>query len=272
MDSGQPIKGGKNKKKNQGGDPGQSAGSAVQGQQQQKAAKQGGGGGKYKQKQLLKQQQLEQQQQQQQIEEVTEILLPSTSPDNVPLEKSLASVKLDAGSTSRQVLIRPKAHGVAGTAVRLEVNYLTVALDKLPPKAYHYDVDIQKPASRKWQRACFARFCEEKLPPKQLVAFDGHKNAYTVQPLDVDRLARGAEVVVPLDNRERRFTVSVKLANVVDLRCLKSGTEQNTAKPLVPYLTVMRNLSGSSDRATLLHRNGLMLARIMSCGTDCTSR
>lgn len=230
MDSGQPMKGGKNKKKNQGGDPGPSAGSAVQGQQQQKAAKQGGGGGKYKQKQLLKQQQLEQQQQQQQIEEVTEILLPSTSTDNVPLEKSLASVKLDERSTSRQVLIRPKAHGVAGTAVRLEVNYLTVALDKLPPKAYHYDVDIQKPASRKWQRACFARFCEEKLPPKQLVAFDGHKNAYTVQPLDVDRLAGGAEVVVPLDNRERRFTVSVKLANVVDLRCLKSGTEQNMAK------------------------------------------
>lgn len=236
MDSGQPSKGGKNKKKFQGGGSGpsgQSAGSAPQGQQLQPKTKQGqgGGGGKYKQKQLQKQQQLVQQQQQLQIqEEGTQILLPSTG--DAPLEESLASVKLDEGTTSastRHVLLRPKAHGVAGQAVRLEVNYLAVALDKLPPKAYHYDVDIQKPASRKWQRACFARFCAEKLP-NALVAFDGNKNAYTVKPLDEGRFGGGVEVAVTLDNRERRFTVSVKLANVVDLRCLKSGTEQNLAK------------------------------------------
>lgn len=238
MDSGQSTKGGKNKKKFQGGGPGpsgQPARPAGQGQpQQQKAAKQGqgGGGGKYKQKQLQKQQQLVQQQQQLQVqEEGTQILLPSTG-TAAPLEETLASVKLDEGTTSastRQVLLRPKAHGIAGQAVRLEVNYLAVGLDKLPPKAYHYDVDIQKPASRKWQRACFTRFCAEKLP-NVLVAFDGNKNAYTVHPLDEGRFGHGVEVVVTLDNRERRFTLSVKLANVVDLRCLKSGTEQNLAK------------------------------------------
>lgn len=222
MDSGQPSKSGKNKKKFQGGGPGlsgQSAGPAAQGQQLQPKAKQGG---KYKQKQLQKQQQLVQQQQQLQTqEEGTQILLPSTG--DAPLEESLASVKLDEGTSSastRQVLLRPKAHGVAGQAVRLEVNYLAVALDKLPPKAYHYDVDIQKPASRKWQRACFARFCAEKLP-NVLVAFDGNKNAYTVKPLDEGRFGGGVEVAVTLDNRERRFTVRVKLANEVDLRCLK---------------------------------------------------
>uniref|UniRef100_A0A8D8BGL8 Protein argonaute-2 n=1 Tax=Culex pipiens TaxID=7175 RepID=A0A8D8BGL8_CULPI len=242
MESAKPKGNHRGKKKPQSGDQdvpegtsGQTAG-PPQGQQQKQQKSGQGGGGKYKQKQLLKQQQ--QQDLQQQTGEGTQILLPTTSnaptPPSQPIEKSLAKVKLD--------LVRPKNYGVAGTPVKLEVNYLALNLDKLPAKAYHYDVDIQPAASRKWQRACFSRFRAEALP-NRLIAYDGHKNAYTMQPMDpMDKVG----VAVSLDNRERRFTVRMKLAKVVDLRSLKGGNEHNQA-PAKQCLEVVFGTASDRD-------------------------
>lgn len=130
-------------------------------------------------------------------------------------------MKIDKGSGKsalRQVLIRPGAHGRRGKVTKLEVNYIPLMLEKMVSTAYHYDVDIQPMASRKWQRAAFKRFEVEALAG-QPIAFDGNKNAYTAKKLKLDHYKK--EVVAREDNRDRKFTITMKEAAVVDLQCLK---------------------------------------------------
>lgn len=134
----------------------------------------------------------------------------------------------------RQVLIRAGAHGGRGKPIKLEVNYIPLLLDKLVATAYHYDVDIQPMASRKWQRAAFKQFEIEALAG-QPIAFDGNKNAYTAKKLKLDHYKK--EVVTREDNRDRKFTVTMKEAAVVDLQCLKSymqggNANANLVKPM----------------------------------------
>lgn len=146
-------------------------------------------------------------------------------------------MKIDKGSGKsalRQVLIRPGAHGKRGKITKFEVNYIPLLLDKMVSTAYHYDVDIQPMASRKWQRAAFKRFEIEALAG-QPIAFDGNKNAYTAKKLNLEHYKK--EVVAREDNRDRKFTVTMKEAAVVDLQCLKSYMQAgsgnaNLVKPM----------------------------------------
>lgn len=146
-------------------------------------------------------------------------------------------MKIEKGSgrtNLRQVLIRSGAHGTRGRPVRLEVNYVPLLLDKLVKTAYHYDVDIQPPTSRKWQRAAFKRFEIEALAG-QAIAFDGNKNAYTAKKLNLDHYKK--EVVAREDNRDRKFTITMKEAACVDMLCLKSYMQAgsgnaNLVKPM----------------------------------------
>lgn len=146
-------------------------------------------------------------------------------------------MKIDKGngrSALRQVLIRPGAHGKRGKPIKFEVNYIPLLLEKMVSTAYHYDVDIQPMASRKWQRAAFKRFEIEALAG-QPIAFDGNKNAYTAKKLKLDHYKK--EVVVREDNRDRKFTITMKEAAVVDLQCLKSYMQAgsgnaNLVKPM----------------------------------------
>lgn len=134
----------------------------------------------------------------------------------------------------RQVLIRAGAHGSRGKPIKMEVNYIPLLLDKMVSTAYHYDVDIQPMASRKWQRAAFKQFEVEALAG-QPIAFDGNKNAYTAKKMKLDHYKK--EVVVREDNRDRKFTITMKEAAVVDLQCLKSymqagNANANLVKPM----------------------------------------
>lgn len=146
-------------------------------------------------------------------------------------------MKIDKGSGKsalRQVLIRSGAHGKRGKVTKLEVNYIPLMLEKMVSTAYHYDVDIQPMASRKWQRAAFKRFEVEALAG-QPIAFDGNKNAYTAKKLKLDHYKK--EVVAREDNRDRKFTVTMKEAAVVDLQCLKNYMQAgsgnaNLVKPM----------------------------------------
>lgn len=117
------------------------------------------------------------------------------------------------------VLMRANAHGTRGKPIRLEVNYIQLLIDRLIPTAYHYDVDIQPPASRKWQRLAFSEFNKQVFPTYGF-AFDGHKNAYAARRLKQDHYEQ--EVKVCGDGRERKFKVAMKEAAVLDMTCLKT--------------------------------------------------
>ncbi|XP_062557974.1 protein argonaute-2 isoform X2 [Armigeres subalbatus] len=131
------------------------------------------------------------------------------------------------------VLVRANAHGTRGKMIKVEVNYIQLFVDRLIPTAYHYDVDIQPPASRKWQRLAFSEFCREMFPNHGL-AFDGHKNAYSARRLKADHYEK--EIKVRGDGRDRKFTVAMKEAAVLDMSCLKTymtnGNGTNLDKPM----------------------------------------
>ena len=115
--------------------------------------------------------------------------------------------------------MRPNAHGTRGKPIKVEVNYIQLLLDRLIPTAYHYDVDIQPPASRKWQRLAFGEFTRQMFPDHGF-AFDGHKNAYAARRLQSD--VHEQEVKVRADGRDRKFKVAMKEAAVLDMSCLKT--------------------------------------------------
>ncbi|XP_055531383.1 protein argonaute-2 isoform X2 [Wyeomyia smithii] len=133
-------------------------------------------------------------------------------------------------SSLMQVLERPNAYGKQGTRIRLEVNYIELLVEKLTGTAYHYDVDIKPPASRKWQRAAFQAFAREVFPGFNF-AFDGNKNAYSAKRVESDFYEN--EVKVKEDGRERKFTVAMKEAAVLDMSSLKSYLKSNNyTKPM----------------------------------------
>lgn len=139
------------------------------------------------------------------------------------VEEDFSKIKIDKqkihSSALLPVLMRPNAHGTRGRAIKVEVNYIQLLLERLIPTAYHYDVDIQPAASRKWQRLAFSEFTKQMFPNHGF-AFDGHKNAYAARRLQADVYEQ--EVKVRDEGRERRFKVAMKEAAVLDMTCLKT--------------------------------------------------
>nr|XP_029716851.1 protein argonaute-2-like isoform X1 [Aedes albopictus] len=139
------------------------------------------------------------------------------------VEEDFSKIKIEKqkihSSSLLPVLMRPNAHGTRGKPIKVEVNYIQLLLDRLIPTAYHYDVDIQPPASRKWQRLAFGEFTRQMFPDHGF-AFDGHKNAYAARRLQSD--VHEQEVKVRADGRDRKFKVAMKEAAVLDMSCLKT--------------------------------------------------
>ncbi|XP_058827785.1 protein argonaute-2 [Topomyia yanbarensis] len=198
----------------------------------------------YKQRQLLKQQQQPQPVQtpsQEPAKQPSHASTPSShgsSPSHAAALQQVAedfsSMKIDKqkiqSSNLLQVLIRPNAYGTRGKKFSVEVNYVQLLIDRLIGSAYHYDVDIKPPASRKWQRAAFAAFASQLFKGYNF-GFDGHKNAYSAKRLKADHYEQ--EVKVLEDGRERKFTVTMKEAAVVDMTCLKNYMNNGSlAKPM----------------------------------------
>lgn len=139
------------------------------------------------------------------------------------IEDDLSRIKIDKQKLSSSgllpVLMRPNMHGTRGKPIQIEVNYIQLMLERIIPTAYHYDVDVKPPASRKWQRLAFAEFTKQMFK-NHAFAYDGHKNAYTARRLKTDHHEQ--EVKVRSDGRDRKFTVAMKEAAVLDMSCLKT--------------------------------------------------
>ncbi|XP_053689411.1 protein argonaute-2 isoform X2 [Sabethes cyaneus] len=150
------------------------------------------------------------------------------------VEEDFSSMKIDKQkihmSHRMQVLERANAFGTRGKPIKFEVNYIQLFVNNLINVAYHYDVEIKPPASRKWQRAAFAAFSREVFPGHNF-AFDGNKNAYSAKRLKADYYEN--VVTTREDNRDRKFTVTMKEAAVVDIGCLKNYQNSNNfTKPM----------------------------------------
>lgn len=183
-------------------------------------------------KQSYKQKQQQRQQQQPQKPPQTHDPSPthsshSSSPAHAAaleqIEDDFNRIKIDKqkihSSSLLPVLMRQNAHGTRGRPIQVEVNYIQLLLDGIIPTAYHYDVDIKPPASRKWQRLAFGEFSKQ-LFPNHAFAFDGNKTAYTARRLKADHYEQ--EIKVRSDGRDRKFTIAMKEAAVLDMKCLKT--------------------------------------------------
>ncbi|XP_068154960.1 protein argonaute-2 [Drosophila tropicalis] len=120
---------------------------------------------------------------------------------------------LPAGSIKR---------GTIGTPGQVAVNYLNVDMEKMPAKAYHYDVKITPERPKKFFRDAFEQFRIAHLG-NVAVAFDGRASCFSVDKLET--AANGADVqVADRNGRTLNYNVQIKstASKQVDLNSLRS--------------------------------------------------
>jgi eukaryotic translation initiation factor 2C len=112
--------------------------------------------------------------------------------------------------------------GTRGRRIKVEVNYLKLALEKLVNTAYHYDVTFEPDKPKKFLQSALDRF-QQKNFPKTGFAFDGRKNAYTSKVLQMKAQEFSDTVTVTCGDtgREKSFKITIKKVNDIDLLPLK---------------------------------------------------
>lgn len=151
--------------------------------------------------------------------------------------------------------------GTRGRPCKLEVNYIQLLINKLIPTAYHYDVEFHPDASKKmWPRA-LSTFMATHFPRVHF-AFDGRKNFYTNQKLQIEGSFQ-EEVTAVLGDRSRPFKVKIQFATLVDLSVLSNyqhPSNQHNDKPsqaiqcLDVILRTAFNAFTNDNRATSVGR------------------
>lgn len=94
----------------------------------------------------------------------------------------------------------------------IDVNYLEVSLKNVPNYIYHYDLTIEPERPKKLLRLAFSEFKRENFDGITII-FDGRKNAFSVQPLKLDKLKEEIMIIHPETEKERKYTVSIQEAN-----------------------------------------------------------
>lgn len=114
--------------------------------------------------------------------------------------------------------------GTRGIKCNLEVNYLQILVDKLIPKAFHYDVEFIPDIPKKMLSKALDKFMSTYFKGVHF-AFDGRKNFYTNQLLKVKGVILDGsfeqEVEAVLGDRTKMFKVKVKFATEVDMSVLR---------------------------------------------------
>lgn len=114
--------------------------------------------------------------------------------------------------------------GTRGRKCKLEVNYLQIVVNKLIPKAIHYDVEFTPDLPKKMLPKALDKFMGTYFAGIHF-AFDGRKSFYTNKLLAVKGVtldgAFEQEVEAVLGDRQKMFKVKVKFATEVDMSVLK---------------------------------------------------
>lgn len=122
-----------------------------------------------------------------------------------------------------------KGSGTRGKKVQIETNYLKLDVTKLVNCAYHYDVTIDfEPAGRslpgkKFMHPVFAAFVAKNFPRASL-AYDGQKNAYAPQKLDLTKPYERVVTIVDGETAQQRsFKVEIQevRGSLIDLSVLR---------------------------------------------------
>ncbi|KAH8296528.1 hypothetical protein KR054_007535 [Drosophila jambulina] len=130
-----------------------------------------------------------------------------------PQQQQVALPPQPAGSIKRGTLGRPG---------QVAVNYLDINMEKMPAKAYHYDVKILPERPKKFFRHAFEQFRVNQLGGA-IAAFDGRASCYSVDKLNTNA-ADGEVTVTDGQGRTIKYTVEIKATNdlEVDLNSLRN--------------------------------------------------
>lgn len=144
--------------------------------------------------------------------------VPAPDKPSQPGEKGKTAGQSSAGTVS-QLQVPAKIPGRTVTQqsrqIKILVNYLEMKIKAL--KVYRYDVAFKPDRPKKMLSKVFQKIKAQYFP-KHIVAFDQHKNCYTLNPLwktGDERLNANVEI---LDDNEKKMTyeVTIKATGIVD--------------------------------------------------------
>lgn len=168
-------------------------------------------------------------------------LPPKASSDADVVARKVESVQLSPSKSSALIESSPNGsvyEGKRGRTCIIQANYIQILVDKLIPKAFHYDVSFDPDIPKKMLPVALDRFMSEHFKSCRF-AFDSRKNVYTNKLLTADGNALEAdgfmrEVEAVMGDRSKKFKVKIKLATEVDMSVLKHYKDpqyQNQDKP-----------------------------------------
>lgn len=136
------------------------------------------------------------------------------------LEVNLGALSIKSQQVLSSAVASKIYEGTRGQKYNMEVNFLSVLVDKLIKSAYHYDVTIDPDRPKKFMPLVIKQFQEENFKTTFL-AFDGKKNAYSAAPLKFKGDEFTATVNLPVEaGRVKEYKVTIKLAATIDMKIL----------------------------------------------------
>ena len=107
-----------------------------------------------------------------------------------------------------------KGEGTSGQPLgEIETNFVRLTIAQIPDHIFHYDVSFEPERPKKFLAKVFKRFVETNYPKKNVyVAFDGAKNAYASQQLEITDLQKGVKIIHPETGKELNFKVTIQEA------------------------------------------------------------
>lgn len=113
-------------------------------------------------------------------------------------------------TTALHQICANKGAGTKGRKVTIETNYLALDISKMVETAYHYDVTIEPNNPKRLMQSVFGEFRTRNFP-RIYMAFDGQKNAYAPQPLNLNQaVQREIKIIDPENGQERSYVVAIK--------------------------------------------------------------
>lgn len=133
-------------------------------------------------------------------------------------------LKLQIDENSAVQIKVKRSLGTQGRKIPIETNHLPLVLDNLQKikSAVHYDVEIDPDRPKKMLRSVVEKFRKIHFKDRY-PAFDGVKNLYSATKLPIPNDIISNEVEVEEDDgRMKKFTVTIKFANYIDLSIINT--------------------------------------------------
>ncbi|XP_031786529.1 protein argonaute-2 [Nasonia vitripennis] len=163
------------------------------------------------------------------VEETTELLSEiSLEPEAVSSESERVTPNLTvpADIVYKEVDQIPKRKdptkaGTTGRPITVKTNMMAINVKQMNPNVVHYDVKIVPDTPKYLMRPVFLEV-KKTLFPERNPAFDGRKNAFSAGELPIEDPSTAEVVVYNEDGQEKKYKVTIKIVNRIDLSWLKA--------------------------------------------------